>query len=122
MARFSASEESGMRVVAMHVKHPPTLYAPFTTDGSRLSLGFHNTPIHFGLVGVVFRIYYIERRSEIVLEHSLGAEYMADFVGVLVVFGNSAELETAYAQIIVVAFGARYARLRAVYGIHAAIT
>ena len=69
----------------------------------------------------MFRIHGISRRDEVFLKESLGAKDVADSVIVLVFFRHSAELETAYAEIVVVAFRALHAGSRASYWVFASV-
>lgn len=56
------------------------------------------------------------------MRNSLGAKDVANSVVVLVLLGNPATLETGDTEVVVVAFSALHARLRASYGISASIT
>jgi hypothetical protein len=69
----------------------------------------------------VFRIHGISRWDEVFLKESLGAKDVADSVVVLVFLRHPAELETAYAEVVVVTFHTLHAGLRASYRVFASV-
>ena len=105
----------------MKVDHSPCLRALLSTLCSSSCWDFQDAPIHLRLFWVAFRIHGISRWDKVFLKESLGAKDVADSVIVFVFLRHSAELETAYAEVVVVAFRALHAGLRASYRIFASV-